>query len=142
MRKSVEEEDGSMVMVDSLRGYHLAMEEFGKSQVHIHNLVNYLTRTEVTTLFVNETEHLFTTSLRATNIGVSHPVDNIVMLRYAEQHAKLVKLFTCLKKRAGDFEYASREMKFIASGIKIGEKLQHLRGILSGSPQFDERRAP
>jgi circadian clock protein KaiC len=134
VRDAVESDKRTMVMIDSLRGYQLAMEEFGKPQAHIQNLANYLSRQNVTLLLINEVEHIISTSLKATDLGVSHLADNIVLLRYAEIAGRVIKIVGCLKKRIGNFESELRELKVGPSGIQISEKLRHLGGVLTGVP--------
>lgn len=134
VRQAVETDGRRMVMIDSLRGYQFAMEEFGKSQAHIHNLVTYLSRQGVTTLLINEVEHITSTSLKATDLGVSHLADNIILMRYAEHAGQVIKVVCCLKKRIGNFEAELRQIEVGKSGIHISEKLHNLHGILSGMP--------
>jgi circadian clock protein KaiC len=138
IRHAVEVDGCGMVMIDSLRGYQFAMEEFGKPQAHIHNMISYLSRRGVTTLLINEIEHIASTSLRATDLGVSHLADNIVLLRYAEHEGQVIKMITCLKKRVGNFQPESRQIKTSGSGIEISEKLHPLHGILAGTPVFKQ----
>jgi circadian clock protein KaiC len=134
VRHAVEEEGFGIVMVDSLRGYELAMEEFGMAKAHIHNLVSYLNRRGVTVLLVSEVEHITGAELRATELGVSHLADNIMLLRYAEYDGRIVKVISCLKKRSGDFQSELREYAISSTGISVGERLGNLRGVLSGVP--------
>ena len=58
VRTAIEQEGFQVVMIDSLRGYELEMEQFGSSQAHIHNLVNYVSHWGVTTFLVNEVEYI------------------------------------------------------------------------------------
>jgi circadian clock protein KaiC len=125
----------SVVSVDSLRGYTLAMEEFGTPVAHLHNLVTHLNRRGVTTMLLNEVEFI-TGDLRATDLGVSHVADNIVLMRYAEYRSSVIKVIGCLKKRLGGFQPELRELKISSDGIHVSGKLSFLRGILSGIPAF------
>jgi circadian clock protein KaiC len=139
VREAVEVDGCGMVMIDSLRGYQFAMEEFGKPQAHIHNMINYLSRNGVSTLLINEVEHITSTSLKATDLGVSHLADNIVLLRYAEHAGQVIKIVGCLKKRIGNFQPELRQITVGAAGIEISDKLHHLQGILTGVPAFTQR---
>lgn len=121
--------------MDSLRGYHLAMEEFGTLVAHAHNLVTYLNRREVTTIIVNEVENL-TGDFKVTEIGVSHMADNVLLLRYAEHAGQLIKIIGCLKKRLSNFQPQLRQMEITSRGILIGEKLENLHGLLTGVPEL------
>jgi len=134
VRRAVEVDGRRMVMIDSLRGYQMAMEEFGRPQAHIHNLIAYLSRQGVSTLLINEVEHITSTSLKATDLGVSHLADNIVLLRYAEYASCVIKVIGCLKKRVGGFEPELRQLQVGQEGIEVSAKLQHLQGVLSGMP--------
>lgn len=138
IRNAVEQQGCTSVMVDSLRGYELAMEEFGQAKAHIHNLVTYLNRKGVTTLLISEVEHITSTELRATDLGVSHLADSIVLMRYAEHAGQVIKIINCLKKRNSDFQPELRQFSITAKGIQVSEKLQHLRGILTGVPTLEQ----
>ena len=134
VRRAVEEEGFSCVMVDSLRGYELAMEEFGMAKAHIHNLLTYLNRNAVTTLIVSEAEYITSAELRATDLGVSHLADTVVLMRYAEYKGQVIKIINCLKKRIGGFQPELRQLTIGSKGMAVGEKLEHLHGILTGMP--------
>lgn len=142
VRDMVERQGVRYFMLDSLRGYELAMQEFGRPQMHVHNLLAYLSRMQVTTLVVAETDTITGSELTATEIGVSHLADNIVLLRYAEHRAQLIKVIGCLKKRLGGFQPELREMSMTSKGIRISAKLEALRGILTGTPTLAETRHP
>ena len=136
VRYAVEQEGFELVMIDSLRGYQLEMEQFGTPLDHIRNLVHYLNRHGVTSLLVNEVEFI-TGSLRTTELAVSNLADNIILLRYAEYAGQVIKVIACLKKRLGSFQPDLRELLITGQGIQVGEKLEKLRGVLTGVPQYD-----
>ena len=133
LREAVEGEGREVVLIDSLRGYHLAMEEFGSSVAHVHNMVTYLNRMQVTSIIVNEIEQI-TGNLQATEMGVSYIADTIVLLRYAEYEGRVIKVLACLKKRHSSFDPTLCELKITPDGIEVGRELTKLRGILTGTP--------
>ncbi len=141
VREAVEQEHFELVMIDSLRGYQLEMEQFGTPLDHIRNLVHYLNRHGVTSFLINEIEFI-TGSLRTTELAVSHLADNIILMRYAENAGQVTKVIACLKKRLGDFQPDLRALHITAQGIQVGEKLENLRGILTGVPESVEERNP
>ncbi|MEO8005849.1 MAG: ATPase domain-containing protein [Betaproteobacteria bacterium] len=141
VRHAVEEEGFTSVMIDSLRGYEFAMEEFGMAKAHVHNLVTYLNRNAVTTVIVSEVEYITSADLRATDMGVSHLADTVVLMRYAEYEGRIVKIINCLKKRIGGFEPDIRLLTIDARGMAVGDKLDYLQGILSGAPTLT-RQSP
>ena len=135
VREAVDREGRKVVMVDSLRGYELAMEEFGTMIANISNLVTYLNGRGVTTLLINEVETI-TGDLKATEFAVSYVADNIILMRYAEYNSRVIKIIACLKKRLGTFEPELRELHITPEGIEVSEKLENLRGILTGVPAY------
>ena len=89
----------------------------------------------VTTLLVNEAQNV-TGQFTTTNINASYLADNIIFLRYLELNGELNKAIGVLKKRLSDFEKSIRRFKITADGIKVGDKLENMRGSLSGIPQL------
>lgn len=136
VRELVEARGVRHFMLDSLRGYGLAMEEFGTPLAHVHNLLTYLGRMNVTTVVVAEIEAITGDRLTATDMGVSHLADNIVLMRYAELEARIIKVIGCLKKRLGGFEPELRELLIGPQGVAVSAKLERLRGILTGMPRI------
>ena len=136
-RKDVEREEIQMVVIDSLRGYNLAMEGFGNLVGHMQNLINYSRNHKLTLILVNELENI-TGDVRITDVGVSYMADNVLMLRYAEHQGRIIKVVSCLKKRLSDFEPELRELKTTGNGIVVGEKLDYLRGLLTGVPMTEQ----
>ena len=53
VRDAVEREGFELVMIDSLRGYQLEMEQFGTPLDHIRNLVHYLNRRGITIIVLS-----------------------------------------------------------------------------------------
>jgi circadian clock protein KaiC len=135
VRGAVEDDGRSLVMIDSLRGYGLAMEEFGTMTANMSNLVTYLNGRGETTILVNEAEAI-TGDLRATEFAVSYIADNVILLRYAEYEGTVIKVIACLKKRLGGFQPELRRLQIGPGGVRVSERLEHLRGILTGVPVY------
>lgn len=130
VRRDVEEKGCSVVMIDSVRGYGLAMEAFGDLAAHTQNLVAFLQSREVTSFWINEVEHI-TGDLRLTELGISYLFDNAILMRYAEMGIQVVRLIGCLKKRLGSFQTELREIKF-EKGVMVGGPLTGVTGLLTG----------
>ena len=86
-------------------------------------------------LLINELEFI-TGEFRATEHGISYLADNIIFFRYLELGGELRKAIGVLKKRTGSFERTLREFEITRYGIKVGEPLTQLRGVLTGIPRF------
>lgn len=136
LRHKVQEAGARIVMVDSIAGYSLTLR--GQDlRASLHALAKFLAGQGVTVLLINETEAI-TGDFRATELGVSYMADNILFLRYLEIKGELRKAIGVLKKRHSDFEKTLREMEITTGGIKVGEPLTNLRGILRGEPEWRE----
>ena len=134
VRQEVEENNAKIVMIDSTSGYKLSMQ--GEDLIRqLHSLCQYLKNMGVTVILVNET-HNITGEFSLTEVGISYLADNLIFLRYLELNGELRKAIGVLKKRVSDFERTLREFKITKYGIKVGEPLTQLRGILSGIPQI------
>jgi circadian clock protein KaiC len=139
VRQEVEERGTGMVMIDGVAGYRLTLA--GDDLVsHLHALGRYLKNMGVTVLLINETEAI-TGDFRATEVGVSYLCDNLVFLRYLEMGGELRKAVGVLKKRIGDFAHTLREIAITCDGVRVGEPLVGLRGILTGTPEWTSEAA-
>jgi circadian clock protein KaiC len=141
VRREVEENGTGLVMIDGVAGYRLTLA--GDDLVaHLHALGRYLKNMGVTVLLLNETEAI-TGDFHATEVGVSYLCDNLLFLRYLEMDGELRKSVGVLKKRIGDFARTLRELSITCDGVKVGEPLVGLRGVLTGAPEWvTDERAP
>ncbi|WP_413166382.1 ATPase domain-containing protein [Capilliphycus salinus ALCB114379] len=134
VREEVEKQSAQIVMIDSMAGYRLSFQQENLTH-HLHSLCRYLKNMGVATLLINEMEWI-TGDFRVTELGISYLADNIIFMRYLEIRGELRKAIGVLKKRLSDFEKTLREISITRYGIKVGEPLTNLRGILSGKPEF------
>jgi circadian clock protein KaiC len=134
VRDEVERREARMVMIDSSSGYRVSMQG-EKLTPHLHALCKYLKNMGVTVLLVYEVPEI-TGEFRVTGAdgAVSYLADNIVFLRYVELDGELRRVVGVLKKRTSDFEKKLRELTITSEGVKVGEPLAGLRGILTGLP--------
>lgn len=138
VREEVEQRDARIVMIDGIDGYRNSI-RVDEAEVlrELHALGRYLTNRGVTVLLVDTVDSV-TGEFTATDSGVSYLADNIVFLRYLEINGELRKAIGVLKKRMSDFERTLREFAITPYGIKVGEPLTGLRGILHGTPDLIE----
>jgi circadian clock protein KaiC len=134
VRNMVEKEGVKLVMLDSARGYGIAMKN-ENPDAHLYMLCKYLRNMGVTVLLTVELNNI-TGNFKVTENGISYIADNIVFLRYLEMRGEMKKAIGVLKKRRSDFEKTLREFEITSGGLKIGEPLTKLRGILRGEPQW------
>lgn len=134
IEREVDDRDARMVVIDSTAGYKLSLRGIDLAS-HLHALARFLQARNVTTVLITET-HDVTGDFRPTDEHVSFIGDNIVFLRYLEIDGKLKKAIGVLKKRLSDFEKTLREFEVTAQGIRVGDPLTRLRGILKGTPDW------
>lgn len=134
LRNDMERHGVQLLVLDSLRGYNVAMEEFGSLVAHMQNIVNFVRRNRSSVFLIYEQEKI-TGDLQLTDVGVSYLVDNVLLLRLAEDNGELVKVISCVKKRLGRFRPELREFKITSQGVEVGPKISHLRGLLNGVPE-------
>ena len=133
VRTEVEQNNVKIVMIDSTSGYKLSIQ--GEDLIRqLHSLCQYLKNMGVTVILVNETHVIAGGKFSVTEIGLSYLADNLIFLRYLEIDGELKKAIGVLKKRVSNFERTLREFEITKYGIKVGEPLSQLRGILSGIP--------
>ena len=139
--RDVKEKNISVVLLDSIAGYFLTfntLNEMQKMVTGIHHLCEHLKAQGVTVLMINE-QKMITGDFQATDTQTSFIADNIIFLRYLEINGRLKKAIGVLKKRMSGFENTLRDFEITGEGIKVGEPLEDLRGILSGNPEFIDR---
>ena len=139
VRTEVEQYDVKIVAIDSTSGYRLSIQ--GEDLIRqLHSLCQYLKNLGVTVILINETHTITGSEFSVTEVGLSYLADNLVFLRYLEIDGRLRKAIGVLKKRVSDFERTLRELTVTKYGIKVGEPLTQLRGILSGVPQWIDKQ--
>lgn len=137
VRDEIERQGTRIVMIDSMAGYQLLLR--GDDLVtHLHALSKYMANMGVTVLLVNEVEAI-TGDFRATEVGISYLADNIIIFRFIELRGELRKTVGVLKKRLTDFERTLREIEITRYGVKVGRPLTDVRGILTGTPVWQEK---
>ncbi|GAB4325122.1 MAG: ATPase domain-containing protein [Candidatus Sumerlaeia bacterium] len=138
LRNDIQHNKSRIVMLDSLRGYNLAMEQFGETIAAVQNIVNFIRLAAASIFIINEQEPI-TGDLKITEHGVSYLSDNILLLRYAERFGEVIRVISCFKKRIGAYQADLLEFSITPAGIRIGEKLSDLQGLLTGLPMNVER---
>ena len=136
VHEEVEQHDAELVMIDGIKGYKVALAGDDETPVRrLHALGRYLKNMGAAVVFIDEVGHL-TGDFQPTEVGISYLADNIVFLRHVEMEGELRKVIGVLKKRTSTFERTVRELQITEHGIKVGEPLTGLRGLLTGTPEL------
>jgi circadian clock protein KaiC len=136
IRRAVEDEGVSIVVIDSLNGYLNSMpgEEF--LILHLHELLTYLGQKNVASLLVSAHHGLIGSAMQAP-IDVSYLADAVVLMRYFESRGEVRQALSVVKKRGGAHERSIREFKMADGRLQVGSPLREFRGILTGVPVFE-----
>ncbi len=123
----------SVVVIDSLNGYLLAMPEERFLNIQLHELLTYLAQLGVAT-FMTVVERGLNGIATETVLEASYLADTVVAFRYFELDGSIRQAISVVKRRTGNHERTLREMSFTSHGVEVGEPLTELRGLLTGVP--------
>lgn len=135
VRNCVERDQARVVVIDSLNGYLNSMPEERFLTIQLHELLNYLGRKGVITMMVVAQHGLMGVAMQSP-VDASYLADSVILLRYFENHGKVKKAISVVKKRSGAHEESIRELTFSSQGIKLSAPLEHFQGILTGVPMI------
>ncbi len=136
VKRQVEEQQTSIIMIDSIRGLHL-LSNIGDMSQALHPLNTYLKNMGITLLLINEVEYI-TGDFRITDVGISYMSDIVIFLRFIEYRGDMQKAIGVLKNRLSDYETKLRRYQITNKGIRVGEPMKNMRGLLTGSPSFTD----
>jgi circadian clock protein KaiC len=141
VRRAVEQQGATLVVVDSLNGYLNAMPEERHLSLHLHELLAYLNNRGVATVMV-VAQHGFLGAGMQSPVDLSYLSDTVLVLRYFESEGELRVASSVLKKRSGSHERTIREMTMSPKGIHFGPPLRDFHGVLTGIPVKGEATRP
>jgi circadian clock protein KaiC len=133
VRGAVEQDEISIVVIDSLNGYLNSVPEERFLTIHLHELLMYLGQHGVATILIGAQHGLIGSHMQAP-IDASYLADAVILMRYFEARGEVRQAISIVKKRGGLHERTIREFRFGFGGIEIGEPLRGFRGVLSGIP--------
>jgi circadian clock protein KaiC len=140
VRRSVEQRNARVVVIDSLNGYMNAMPEERFLVLQMHELLSYLNQLGVLTVLVLAQHGLM--GPMQTPLDISYLSDAVLVLRYFEAAGRVRRAVSVVKKRSGAHEDAIREFKLTAEGLKVGPPLTDFSGIFTGTPTYVGGSAP
>ena len=77
-----------------------------------------------------------------TPVDATYLADAVVLLRYFEVRGEIRQAISVLKRRGGAHERTIRELRLDSDGIRLGEPLYELRGVLTGLPVHEGADGP
>jgi circadian clock protein KaiC len=133
LRRAVERDQVSMIVIDSLNGYLNAMPEERFLTIQLHEILSYLGQQGIATILVGAHQGIVGGPM-ISPVDASYLADAVILLRYYEAHGEVRQAISVVKKRGGKHERSIREFKLTTQGIEIGEPLRKFRGVLTGVP--------
>jgi circadian clock protein KaiC len=133
--RQVEEEQVSVVVIDTLNGYLQSATDEPTVLLHIRELITYLSRRNVA-IFLTLTQHGILGPEMDAPIDLSFLADNVVLLRYYEVAGAIHKALSLVKKRSGRHERTIRELIVEPGAITVSEPLEGFSGVLTGTPAY------
>jgi circadian clock protein KaiC len=126
-------DDGTgFVMIDGIQGFG-KLANVSADLEELSALTSFLTARETTVILTDEMPNV-TGDFRPTKSGETALADNIVFMRYIELDGEISRTIGVLKKRTSDFERRLRTFEITEHGVRVGDPLSGLSGILTGEP--------
>ena len=141
VRRAVEDDGVSVVVIDSLNGYLHAMPEERFLKIQLHEMLTYLGQLGCATILVGVHSGIIGDNVESPG-DASYLADSVVILRYFEALGEVRQAISVLKKRGGAHERTIREFRLGARGIELGEPLSDFQGVLTGVPTYYGDTAP
>lgn len=131
---AVDQNRTRMIVMDSINGYLNAMPTERDLALQLHELLAYLNQQGVVTIMVLAQQGLVGSMQSA--VDLTYLADTVVLMRYFEARGEVKQALSVIKKRNGDHERTIREVSVGQSGLKLGEPLREMQGVLTGVPSF------
>ncbi len=134
IRDQVERVGATVVVLDSLSGYQLAMPEEQHMLLQMHEVVTYLNQQGVLGLLVLTQAGMIGTM--QSPVDLTYLADSVMLLRFFEADGAIRRVMSFLKRRMGPHEGTLREFRIDSGGIRVGPQLTGFRGVLTGTPEY------
>lgn len=132
IRQAVLHDGVRMILIDSLNGFLNAMPGERHLNLQLHELLAFLNRQGVLTIMMLAQQG--TVGATASSIDLTYLADTVVLFRYFELGGAVHQAVSVLKKRSGNHERTIREITIGPRGIRVGQPLTNMHGVLSGLP--------
>lgn len=103
--------------------------------LQMHELVTFLNQQGVLTFLILAQSGMV--GQMQSPVDITYLSDTVLLLRFFEARGEIKRALSVLKKRTGRHESTIRELKIDADGIRVGEKLEGFRGVLTGTPTYE-----
>ncbi len=130
VRKLVEEEQIATVVIDSVVGYFAAMGSADVLVTQLHELLTFLTRSNVLFLMCGSQEGFMSIGSQEA-VDVSYLSDTIIALNFFEAEAHLRRAVAVVKKKHSPHSSSIHELIFAEGHVAVGDvPLTHLGHLM------------
>lgn len=119
VRHAVDHEDVKLVVVDSIVGYFAAMGGADVLVTQLHELLTYLTRSDVMLVLCGSQEDFMSIGSQE-SVDVSYLSDTILALRFFERDGELHRAIVVVKKKRGEHESTIHPLHLAPGEVTIG----------------------
>ncbi len=134
VRNRVTKDEVRTIVIDSINGYQAAMPGEQSLILHLHELLQFLNRSGIST-FLTVAQHGLVGDMKSP-VDVTYLADTVILLRYFEATGEVRRAVSIVKKRTGMHENTIREFVIDKRGITLGEPLRQFQGVLRGVPEI------
>lgn len=135
IRHAVEQDNASLVVIDSLNGYLNAMPGERYLSIQLHEVLAYLSQRNVATILVSAHQGMLGPMIAT--VDATYLADAVLLLRFYEGRGEIRQAISVIKKRGSDHERSIREFGFSDGRITVGRPLRDFRGVLTGVPTYE-----
>jgi circadian clock protein KaiC len=87
----------------------------------------------VTTVYSAELNEIFSPQIVPPTTGLSPLLESLIVMRFAEMHARVRRVVSVLKMRDSDFDSTLREFDITPHGLRMNDGLANAEAVLTGS---------
>ncbi len=129
MLREIEALNAQRVVIDSITDFQASTSrDTDRYFNYIYALVQHFKNLSITSFFTAEMSEMFGTGIMMTGVGISHIVDNVILLRYVEVEQLVRRVLTVLKARGSAHSTQVREYTISErGGVCVGKPLSGLR---------------
>jgi circadian clock protein KaiC len=120
--ETIERTGARRILVDSLQDLRRAAVDELRFREYLYSLLQRCSNRQISLMMSLETPQLFGVSTISDD-GISHLSDNVILLQFVRNHARLQRAIIVVKTRASRYEPEIREFKIAAEGIVLGDPL-------------------
>ncbi|AUX40353.1 circadian clock protein KaiC [Sorangium cellulosum] len=129
--QAVEHDGARLVVIDSLNGYLNAMSEDRDLDLALHEIFGCLSQLGVIAVSTM-VRHDLVGERALVRLDISYLSDTVLLLSPFEFKGEMRKSISVVKRRRGPHENTIRELHIGPKGLRIGEALRGLHGVLTG----------